>query len=392
MDIQELIALANILDEQGEREAAEQVDAMIREAAQSFVPDDDEEFKKRLQEEGFESPQVYVGKPTSELSEQEREKMESDPRLKEMEEDQQKRMLESMHETLANAGYDVFRPGELEEWLRTTGHIKLDRDKWPSTTEMLGEEDQAMDPEYTRLLENQQGELSNMLDRFLENPMDNMAKKELMRGIEQYTELYSEGQELSQTEESFAAMKPMFEKLSNIADRLDKLGAAEHADMIDKFLKKHSGSVLPDVIEWKDSDLNGNRAKAYDTEHHHSLQVREPKTDQERVDFEGRKYHHVNTYESADKAKDTKKEAAPHGALQTRYSPDLVGVQLARVGDGVYQCPVTGKIYNFETGYTDMDGDYHPGSSVSAQTPDSTGYEIPHRMFDSREQILNRIN
>lgn len=385
MNIQELIALANMLDEHGEHDAAKQVDAMVQEAAYSMVPDEDEELKKQLQEEGFQSPQVFVGKPTSELPLEEQESAETD---------QKNRMLESMHKTLADSGYDVFAPGELDEWLKATGYVKLDRDKWPSTTEMLGEEDTATDPEYARLLENNQNEISMLLERFLENPGDDKAKIDLLREIEQYAELYAESQmpEEPTSMQGMALMKPVFEKLSDLADRLDKLGAAEQADMIDSFIKKHAGSVLPDVLDWQEADPKGERAKAYDSEYHHSLQIREPKKDQERVDFEGRKDHHVSTYESGDKAKETKKEAAPHGALQTRYSPDLVGVQLARVGDGVYQCPVTGKIYNFETGYTDMDGDYHPGSSVSAQTPDSTGYSIPHRIFDSREQILNRIN
>src|SRR5690606_33234324 len=31
-------------------------------------------------------------------------------------------------------------------------------------------------------------------------------------------------------------------------------------------------------------------------------------------------------------------------ALSTRYSPDMPGVSLARIGDNVYQCPITKKI------------------------------------------------
>jgi len=375
MNIQELIALANLLDEQGEHEAAGQVDAMIQEAAYSLVPDDDEEFRKEYEKEHGHPPgQVYVGKPTSELPAAERESAEAN---------QKERMMESMHRALAEAGYDVFRPGELDKWLKATGHVKLDRDKWPSTTEMMGEEDTATDPEYAGLMENAQGEINMLLEKFLENPSDERAKIDLLREIEQYAELSAESQM-----QGTASLKPVFEKLADLADRLDKLGASNQADMIDAFVEKYA----EDVMDWQEADPKGERAKAYDSKYHHSMQVREPKKDQERVDFEGRKDHHVSTYESGDKAKETKKEAAPHGALQTRYSPDLVGVQMARIGDGVYQCPVTGKIYNFETGYTDMDGDYHPGSSVSAQTPDSTGYSIPHRIFDSREQILNRVN
>lgn len=346
MNIQELIALADILDENGEYAAAKQVDAVIREAAQVFVPEEDKELKEKLREEGFVEPQVYTARPATKSEESE------------MKSEQKARMLESMHKTLAESGYDVFPPGDLKVFLEH---------KYEEWSEGRPSEEKLPEPQAPEPVE-MPGDLPQMPS--LEFKME----------------------EGDQGEERFAATRSTIERLASLADRLDALGATQHADMIDKFLEKYAGSVLPDVLDWKEADPDGNRAKAYDTKHHHSLQVREPKADQERVDFEGRKYHHIDTYESASKAKDTKKEAAPHATLQTRYSPDLVGVQLARIGDGIYQCPITGKTYNFETGYTDMDGDYHPGSSVAAQTPDSSGYGISHRVFDSREQVVNRIN
>lgn len=57
-----------------------------------------------------------------------------------------------------------------------------------------------------------------------------------------------------------------------------------------------------------------------------------------------------------------------HG-LSTRHSPDLPGVQLVRVSDGVYRDPVTNKTYDFQRGFVLDDGTKYVGGSVSAQTP-----------------------
>jgi len=174
----------------------------------------------------------------------------------------------------------------------------------------------------------------------------------------------------------------MFGKLANIADRLDLLGASSEANMIDVFIQKNAKTdTFDDVIERKD----GKDKQEYDADYHHSLLIREPKREQERLDLEGTDKHHVKTYRPEES---NKKEAA----MSSRYSPDMIGVQLARIGDDLWQCPVTGKIYDTATGFTDMSGKFHPGGSIADQTPQSTDQEIPHRVFDSRETIINRIN
>lgn len=79
--------------------------------------------------------------------------------------------------------------------------------------------------------------------------------------------------------------------------------------------------------------------------------------------------------------------------LSGRHCPDHRGTQMARVGDRVFQCPIDRKTYNFETGYTDYQGQRVPGGSVAGQTPASADYGgIPHRIFDTRENILNTLN
>jgi hypothetical protein len=55
-------------------------------------------------------------------------------------------------------------------------------------------------------------------------------------------------------------------------------------------------------------------------------------------------------------------------SLSTRYSPDRVGVQARRVSDGVYQDPITNKVYNWNEGFTTEDGSKFFGGDVSLQT------------------------
>jgi len=172
----------------------------------------------------------------------------------------------------------------------------------------------------------------------------------------------------------WATKLDVLEKLAGLADRLDAIGAPEEADLIDGFIEKHATDVE------RVGEADTEQSKRYDSKYHHSLQVREPKAKQERIDREGRDEHHVHTYQSS------------AGMLSSRYCPDHIGVQMGRVGENTFQCPLDGQIYNWESGWTDLDGNEHPGGSVAGQTPDSSGIATPHRIFDSRENILNRVN
>ena len=53
--------------------------------------------------------------------------------------------------------------------------------------------------------------------------------------------------------------------------------------------------------------------------------------------------------------------------MPTRQCPDHPGQQTSRVTDGVRQCPLDGKVYDFNTGFKTEDGTFHPGGSVQAQ-------------------------
>lgn len=81
------------------------------------------------------------------------------------------------------------------------------------------------------------------------------------------------------------------------------------------------------------------------------------------------------------------------GCLSSRYCPDHRGVQAIKLDDDIYQCPIDGKKYNYATGYVNYEGQKVPGGSVAEQTPTTTNFGgIPMRYYDSRSDVLNRIN
>lgn len=81
------------------------------------------------------------------------------------------------------------------------------------------------------------------------------------------------------------------------------------------------------------------------------------------------------------------------GSLSTRYCPDHRGVQAIRVEENVYQCPIDGKKYNYEIGYVNYEGQRVPGGSIASQTPTTSDFGgIPMRIYDSRSDVLNRMN
>jgi hypothetical protein len=384
LNIKQLMALADRLDKEGQHDEADKVDAMVKKLAITMVKRPDPQFEEEYQEE-YERPvgEYYVGKPDDQAGpDDELMPTKEEPLLDEA--------LKLKLSKLAGEGWNIFGPGELEQWLDIKGYKKM---------EDMPEEEVA---------------------RIREELEEKQASTKLA-GVEEEPLIESSNN------------MEIFEKLADIADRLDKLGSVEESNLVDAFIQKHAywgdvKEVTPDllrealeefikyrdaaeiiglarryqderpirqgasnehdlkkhaddVLDYEGEDEKGEQSKRYDSKHHHSLQIREPKTKQERVDREGRENHHMHTMQHVEA-----------GALNTRYCPEHVGVTLGRVGELTYQCPLDGSVYNWETGWTDYDGKEHPGGSVAGQTPDSSGYAIPHRIFDSRENISNRVN
>ena len=87
-----------------------------------------------------------------------------------------------------------------------------------------------------------------------------------------------------------------------------------------------------------------------------------------------------------EKSNMTKRLAILEAPLSTRYCPDHAGVQIARVGEHMWQCEMDKKTYNFDSGFELNDGTKVPGGDVAQQTQ---GLNVPyHAIFDTREGRL----
>ena len=100
--------------------------------------------------------------------------------------------------------------------------------------------------------------------------------------------------------------------------------------------------------------------------------------------------HEVNKLADSEKAIEksqmTKEYKILEAPLSSRYCPDHPGVQIARVGEHMWQCELDKKSYNFETGFELNNGAKVPGGDVSQQTQ---GINVPyHAIFDTREGRL----
>jgi hypothetical protein len=456
MNLEQLIKLADLLDSRGEHDAASEIDELIRKAAGPFDEPTDPSIERPKwidQPIGREEPTAVSGPPTmmeDEPTEQDWP-IDEEAQAKWDEEETEKMMNE--FDTAVNEAKNMLERGvgshiQLHagrEVKDATEALKKMSTYIKDQLRMQREGDMAYDSSM-----NGRGDLGvPPTQRQIEElPLEPIPTEPALEPIpiEPALEPIPRG----------ASMQSVFEKLAKVADDLDGSGAQKEADMIDSFLQKYStknvysdvlsnvyaqlrrldsrgvASILRELDEMfkkyaepmgeeeeiiKELEkLEGKREvlisklsnepvkhklskraddydedrkeegdteqkKRYDEKHHHSLQIREPKTDKERVDREGRKEHHVENYKQVE---------AHH--LSTRYCPEHIGTQMGRVGQGVFQCPLDGQTYNWEAGWTDFDGNQHPGGSVAAQTPDSTGYAVPHRIFDSREKVLNVVN
>jgi hypothetical protein len=77
--------------------------------------------------------------------------------------------------------------------------------------------------------------------------------------------------------------------------------------------------------------------------------------------------------------------------LQTRYSPDMPGGHMTRITDHIFQDIITGKTFDFRSGYKTIKGNEIPGGDVANQTRELGDHRnIGHAMFETRESIMGR--
>lgn len=100
----------------------------------------------------------------------------------------------------------------------------------------------------------------------------------------------------------------------------------------------------------------------------------------------------INMITDAEKAIEKSKMAKEYkimeAPLSSRYCPDHPGVQIARIGEHIWQCEMDKKSYNFETGFELINGNKVPGGDVAEQTQ---SLSVPtHAIFDDRAGRLGQ--
>lgn len=178
----------------------------------------------------------------------------------------------------------------------------------------------------------------------------------------------------------------VLEKLAEIADQLDMTGRKDLADKMDDILQRSNDNVsaINDLIEMAnilDDDDQPELASSID----HIASLISTASD----------YSFLKNIKVAEDGEDIEPppiESRSKGHLSSRYCPDHRGVQAARVAEGTYQCPIDGKVYNYQSGYKNYKGQLIPGGSVAEQTPTTSNYGIPMRFYDSRQSILNTMH
>ncbi len=177
---------------------------------------------------------------------------------------------------------------------------------------------------------------------------------------------------------------------------VDELGALAQAldDTGDPILMKQA-SAIDELLLTVGADPKAQQTfKKAEEEEIERLRTkyRETRGDREYKDVKSQ-FMDENKVNEAIKAveKRFKKYRPLEAPLSTRYSPDMPGVSLIRIGDGVYQCPVTKKIYDFRSGYTTAKGNKVPGTDVQNQTMHLTDRAQEHMNFSTREDALNNV-
>lgn len=154
----------------------------------------------------------------------------------------------------------------------------------------------------------------------------------------------------------------VIERLIKVANLLDSEGYEKAAVILDGVIK--DAAELP-----KYPSRMETREELYDAPKHNKETMLE--FTKKEVD-ENRKQHHLEGHRGTAET------------LQTRYSPELPGVSVIPVADGVVQDPVTRKIYDWGQGFNYGDKKRQPGGSVRHQTALWSQIAPPHRLFEDK--------
>lgn len=168
------------------------------------------------------------------------------------------------------------------------------------------------------------------------------------------------------------------------AEKLDELAAvAEAFDQSGDELLMKQASVLDELL----------LTIAAPTEKYINFVQREDdRIEQLKKKYKGIKEEHdkqnlvADSIKAIEKAPVYKQYRPLQAPLSSRYCPDHAGVLAVRIGEHTVQCVLDKKVYNYDNGYTLLDGTQVPGGDVSLQTKMRS--DMQHSVFDSRSSRL----
>ena len=170
-------------------------------------------------------------------------------------------------------------------------------------------------------------------------------------------------------------------KLASILDQSEDVSLAKVASVLDEILLSIGANknAIQTIKSAEESEIEKLRIK-YKKNPEELFTVGNEKKDKLTEEY---------TKEIEDKIKKYKPNEAP---LSARTCPDHQSIMVQRVGDHTVQCPLDRKIYNYDAGYTLMDGSVVPGSAVQGQTDFSNSSDSQHVSFSTRQDKLNENN
>lgn len=167
--------------------------------------------------------------------------------------------------------------------------------------------------------------------------------------------------------------------------------AAEFDDSDDPFLQKQASVLDQLLVNFAQKENAQAKKKAEDSEVE-KLREKHRQLSHERA-YEKPAQEHDKDIKAAERAKeiqDSIKQYRPLEApLSTRYCPDHAGAPIMRIGEGVYQCALDKKLYNWHEGYTTMRGNKVPGGRVDEQTLGLGDRALESMHFSTRESRLS---
>lgn len=162
--------------------------------------------------------------------------------------------------------------------------------------------------------------------------------------------------EISSTEEESPISSDSIDGLSAIATMFDLTGNPE--------LQKQA-SVIDELINnfYVTSEQRESQKKS------EAMKIEKMKDlFLQKTSFEPKKAEVEKAFSDSPYTKEYRPLESP---LSTRHCPDHPGTGLIRIEDHVWQCSLDKKIYDFNAGFTTLNGNKFPGTSVENQTSGS---------------------